>query len=319
MALNAIEVFENTVYESGKDLLNENIKVFNGHSNGAIVLSTESIQGDFAQTMSMTLGKDLIKSRNPYANGALTDKNFIRQKSNIVKLGMGLNPVSWTNAEFNWVKQNPEEAGVIIGRAMAEQSMRELANYAIGSVATCLLQNNTLKREIAASADVSHNDFVQALAPMGDQYASIELFVIHSGLYFRLLETTFKNAQQLWNFGNYTVMQTALGQKFLICDNKGLEEKGKALYGLGLKKGSVRVGSHQDYQAVTVPISGNENLGWRYQAEWTSALQVANRRYKTSDSMNGLTLAAVTNASNWETISNDVKDETGVILVKKLV
>lgn len=316
MALTQTQVFENTVYNVGKDLLKENVEVFNGHSNGAIVLSHQSIQGDFAQSLDLVLGNDLIKSRNPYAQTALTDKGFTRQSDNIVKLGMGLNPISWTNAEFNWVKQNPELAGVKIARAMANQTMQRMAEFAIGSVATCLNKNVKVKHEIAPTAKISHNDFVQALAPMGDQFNSISLYVIHSSTYFELLETTFKNAERLWVFGDFTAVKTALGHTFLITDNKGLLGT-NAVYSLGLKKHSVLVGTENDFAHATVPITGQENLAYRYQAEWTSALKVANYRYKTGDNMNGLTYSAVTTATNWEAISNEAKDETGVIIVKK--
>lgn len=318
MALNVTEVFENTVYNVGQDLLKENVDVFNGHSNGAIVLSSQSIQGDFAQSMNLTLGKDLVKSRNPYAQTDLTDKGFARQKDNIVKLGMGLNPISWTNSEFNWVKQNPELAGAKIGRAMAQQTMQRMAEFAIGSVATCLNQNAKLKRNIAVGKTISHNDFVQALSVMGDQFNSVELYVIHSATYFALLNTTFQNSERLWDFGNFAVMRTALGHKFLITDNKGLLNADTERYSLGLKRGSVLVGTEQDFAQAIDTITGKENLAYRYQAEWTSALKVANRRYKTSDAMNGLSYSAVTNTANWETISSDVKDETGVVIVEKL-
>lgn len=317
-ALKAIEVFESTVYNVGKDLLNENVEIFNEHSNGAIVLSAQSIQGDFAQSLDVTLGKDLIKSRNPYIQQDLTDKHFSRTADNIVKLGMGLNPISWTNAEFNWVKQNPSLAGVKIGRAMAQQSMQRMAEFAIGSLATCLNGNAKIKHEVAKDSTISHIDFVQAISPMGDQFNSIDLYVIHSKTYFELVNTTFANAENLWDFGNFTVMRTALGHKFLITDNKGLLKEDKQIYSLGLKKGSALVGTEQDFAQATVSITGKENLGYRYQAEWTSALKIANRRYKTNTDLNGLTYAAVTTAANWETISDDPKDETGVIIVKTI-
>ncbi|HHV6411769.1 TPA: major capsid protein [Haemophilus influenzae] len=317
-ALKAIEVFESTVYNVGKDLLSENVEVFNQHSNGAIVLSPQSIQGDFAQSLDVTLGKDLVKSRNPYEQTDLTDKHFSRTVDNIVKLGMGLNPISWTNAEFNWVKQNPSLAGVKIGRAMAQQSMKSMAEFAIGSLATCLNKTNTVKREVAVGSTISHNDFIQAIAPMGDQFNSIELYVIHSMTYFELLSTTFFNAENLWDFGNFTVMRTALGHKFLITDNKGLvNTTGKEVYSLGLKKGSALVGTENDFAQATVALTGKENLAYRYQAEWTSALKIANHKYKTNDSMNGLTYAQVTNGANWDKISSDAKDETGVVIAKK--
>lgn len=321
-ALKATEVFESTVYNVGKDLLSENVEIFNQHSNGAIVLSPQSIQGDFAQSLDVTLGKDLVKSRNPYEQKNLEDKHFSRTVDNIVKLGMGLNPISWTNAEFNWVKQNPELAGVKIGRAMAQQSMQRMAEFAIGSLATCLSSNEKVKRTVEKGSTIGHNDFIQAIAPMGDQFNSIELYVIHSMTYFELLQTTFFNAENLWDFGNFTVMRTALGHKFLITDNKGLLNKTgdtlNSIYSLGLKKGSAFVGTEDDFAQATVSLTGMENLAYRYQAEWTSALKIANRRYKTNTTLNGLTYAAVTNSSNWETISSDVKDETGVVIAKKL-
>lgn len=314
MALTAIEVFESTVYKAGQDLLKENVEVFNSNSNGAIVMSSTSIQGDFAQRLDLHLGKDLIKSRNPYANTNVASKGFNRVKSNVVKLGLGLNPIEWTNAEFTWVKQNPSLAGVKIARAMAQQSLKAMAEFAIGSVATCLNSNTAVKTSIASGSKITHSDLIQAISPMGDQFDDIKLYVMHSKQYFELMDSTFKNSERLFNFGNVTVMRSALGQHFLITDNSGLKS-GNDYYTLGLKSGSVAVGNEDDFTQATNTITGRENIGYIYQAEWTSSLQVTNYRYKTSDTMNGLSLAQVTNTANWERISEDVKDETGVILV----
>lgn len=316
MALTAIEVFENTVYGVGKDLITENVEVFNGNSKGAIVLSSKSIQGDFEQMMDLTLGQDLIKSRNPYANNDLTAKNFNRVKDNIVKLGLGLNPIEWTNAEFNWVKQNPEIAGVKIARAMANQTAKYMADVAIGAVVTCLNSNTAVKTTIPNTRKLDHNDLIQAIRPMGDQFNSVELYLMHSTQYFDLLGTTFKNAERLFDFGGITIMRNALGQTFLITDNKSLTSTQED-YTVGLKKGSVLVGHEQDFDSVYDKHGGKENIRHTFQAEWTSSLKVNNYRYKTSDTMNGLTFSAITTANNWERISNNVKDETGVIICSR--
>lgn len=316
MALTAIEVFENTVYGVGKDLIKENVEVFNGHSKGAIVLSSKSIQGDFEQMMDLHLGQDLIKSRNPYANNNLTAKGFNRVKDNVVKLGLGLNPIEWTNAEFNWVKQNPELAGVKIARAMADQTAKYMAEVGIGSVVTCLNSNSNVKYTIPASRKLDHNDLIQAIRPMGDQFNSIELYLMHSAQYFDLLETTFKNSERLFDFAGITIMRNAIGQTFLITDNKSLTST-QENYTVGLKKGSVFVGHEQDFDSVYDKHGGKENIFHTFQAEWTSSLKVSNYRYKTSDTMNGLTFSAITTANNWERISNEVKDETGIIICNR--
>ena len=313
MSLTALEVFERTVYGTGQELIKENVQVFNGSSKGAIVLGTKSILGDFEQSMDLILGQDLIKSRNPYADNTLTAKGFSRVKDNAVKMGLGMHPIEWTHAEFNWVKQNPELAGVKIGRAMADQTTKYMAEVAIGALVTCLNSNSAVKSTIPNTAKLSHLDLIKAVKPMGDQYNSIELFVMHSSQYFDLVETTFKNAERLFDFGGITIMRNALGQTFLITDNKSLVST-QANYVLGLKKNSAFVGYEEDFVSEIVPITGKENLGKRFQAEWTSTLKVANYRYKTTDTMNGLSYGAITTAANWERISNNVKDETGVII-----
>lgn len=318
MALTAIEVFENTVYRTGQELLKENVEIFNSHSRGAIVMSEKSIIGDFEQTMNLTLGQDLIKSRNPYADTALQAKGFNRVKDNTVKMGLGIHPIQWTNAEFNWVKQNPELAGVKIARAVSQQTAKYMAEVAIGAVVTCLNSNASVKTSIPNGTKLTHLDLIKAIKPMGDQFNSVELYLMHSNQYFDLVETTFKNAERLFDFGGITIQRNALGQTFLITDNKSLITN-NAEFTVGLKKGSVFVGHEQDYQSEILPIVGRENLGKIYQAEWTSTLKVNNYRYRTSDTMNGLSYSAITNAGNWERISNNVKDETGVIIENKKV
>lgn len=316
MGLTAVQVFENTVYKVGKELLRENVEVFNGSSQGAIVLSNKSIQGDFEQTLDLVLGGDLIKSRNPYADNSLTAKGFDRVKDNIVKLGFGTNPVQWTNAEFNWVKQDPSLAGAKIGRAIAQQTAKAMAEFAIGAVATCLNSNTQVKYEIPNTRKLTHLDLIQAIRPMGDQMNSIQLYIMHSTQYFDLLETTFKNAERLFDFAGITIMRNALGQTFLITDNKALTTN-QADYTLGLKKGSVLVGMESDYDSVYQKHGGKENIVHTFQSEWTSSLKVSNYRFKTSDAMNGLNYGMITTASNWERIDSDKKAETGVIVVNK--
>lgn len=315
MALTAMEVFERTVYDTSQELIKENVEVFNSHSKGAIVLGTKSIIGDFEQSMNLVLGQDLIKSRNPYAKNELEAKGFSRVKDNAVKMGLGIYPIEWTHAEFNWVKQNPELAGVKIGRAVSDQTTKYMAEVAIGALATCLNSNEKVKTTVGTGSTLSHLDLIKAVKPMGDQYNSIELFVMHSSQYFDLVETTFNNAENLWDFGGITIMRNALGQTFLITDNKALVT-GNDTYTLGLKKNSVFVGYEEDFVSEIEPLTGKENLGKRFQAEWTSTLKVSNYRYKTTDTMNGLSYSAVTTAANWERISEKEKDETGVIIVK---
>ncbi|HHV6358516.1 TPA: major capsid protein [Haemophilus influenzae] len=315
MALTAMEVFERTVYDTSQELIKENVEVFNSHSKGAIVLGTKSIVGDFEQSMNLVLGQDLIKSRNPYSNDTLTAKGFSRVKDNAVKMGLGIYPIEWTYAEFNWVKQNPELAGVKIGRAVADQTTKYMAEVAIGALATCLNSNTKVKTTVGTGSTLSHLDLIKAVRPMGDQYNSIELFVMHSSQYFDLVETTFNNAENLFDFGGITIMRNALGQTFLITDNKALVHN-KDTYTLGLKKNSVFVGYEEDFVSEIEPLTGKENLGKRFQAEWTSTLKVSNYRYKTSDQMNGLSYSLITQASNWERISDKEKDETGVIIVE---
>lgn len=317
MGLSAVHVFENTVYGVGKDLLLENVEVFNGHSQQAIVLSGKSIIGDFEQKLDLILGADLIKSRNPYANTQLNAKNFDRVKDNVIKLGLGTHPIEWTNAEFNWVKQNPSLAGAKIGRAIANQTAKLMAEIAIGSAVTCLNSNAKVKHEIPNGTKISHLDLIKAMRPMGDQLNAIPLYVMHSTQYYDLVETTFKNAERLFEFGGITIMRSALGQTFLITDNKALTTT-QADYVLGLKKGSVFVGVESDYDSVYDKRGGHENIIHSFQSEWTSSLKVNNYRYKTNDNMNGLTYGAITTASNWERInSTETKAETGVIIACK--
>lgn len=317
MGLTAVQVFEKTVYGSAKDILLENVNVFNGHSDGAIVLSEKSIQGDFEQTMDVILGGDIVKARNPYADTALTAKHFDRVKGNTVKLGLGTYPIEWTSAEFDWVLQNPAIAGVKIGRTIANQTMKLFAELAIGAVATCLNSNSKVKTEVPNGTKLSHLDLIKCMRPMGDQMSAVRLFVMHSSQYYDLLETTFKNAERLFDFAGITVMRNALGQKFLITDNSSLRTT-SADYVLGLKKGSVMVGVESQMRSVFNSFGGNENIKHTFQSEWASALSVANYRYKTSDTMNGLSKSAITTASNWERINTtDPKAETGVIIACK--
>lgn len=316
--INSLEVFENTVYKIGEILLRENVEIFNENSAGCIHLKDFNIVGDFERQMSIGLNaKNIVKARNPYTMRKIDPVNFSRTSSNVVKLGLGTYPIEWTHDQFNWVKDNPKKAGVIIGQAIAKGTLLTMLEYAIGGVASVLGANAEVTHEIAEADGLSISDFVKAVRPMGDQSSEVEMWVMNSLDNNDLILNNIENQNRLFKFGTVVINELPTGQRMLITDNRGLVQD-DARYILGLTRGAVGVGNTTSMNSNITTTNGQTNILYSYQAEWESALQIKNYRYKTNQAMEGLSYAQITQASNWEAIESDPKAAPGVVIKRNL-
>lgn len=312
------DVFEQTIYTIVQQLLTENCEIFNANSNGAIRMSHSSILGEFERMMNLRAGSaNSVKPRNPYSEDAVQSRRFERVEDNIIKTLWYFDPYKWTGTEFNMVKQNVDEATGIIARKWAQDLLKVNAQYSLAALHTVISGDNRLVKTVPSNGLITHAALVDGLRAMGDQYGDIELFVMSSKHYFDLLQTTFANAERLFQFGNVAIHQTATGQRFLITDVEGLvDSTGKKHSALGLKRGAITISTGENYDSVLEKKGSEQNIFWTMQAQCDGSMNIMNHRFKNPKSIyasNGtLDLAKITSLANWEKVDDNVKLQPGV-------
>lgn len=281
-------------------------------------MGTSSIQGEFERIMNVRAGGgNSVKPRNPYSEDVVATRRFERVEDNIIKTLWYFEPFKWTSTEFNLVKQNVDQAAGMIAKKWAQDLIKVNAQYSLSALHTVITGDARLVKTIANNGLISHAALVDGLRAMGDQYADIELFVMSSKHYFDLLQTTFANAERLFQFGNVAIHQTATGQRFLVTDVDGLIDKtSKKHTALGLKRGAITISTGENYDSVFRKGDSEQNIFNVMQAQCDGSINIMNHRYKNPKSIyasNGvLDLAKITSYANWEKVDDNVKLQPGV-------
>lgn len=131
MALSDLAVFSEFVYSAKTEVLRQQIDLFNGATNGAIVLRAVEHTGDYSDEAHWAKISGLVRRRNPYGSGAVTAKNLAHLVDTMVKVAAGTPPVNVPPGMFEWINRSPEEGGAVIGQQLAKDTLADMLNTSI--------------------------------------------------------------------------------------------------------------------------------------------------------------------------------------------
>ena len=83
---------------------------------------------------------------------------------------------------------------------------------------------------------------------------------------------------------------------------------------LGLVEGGIVVNDNNDFNAELETITGNENIQYQYQAEWTYGVGVKGYAWDMATGGKSPTDAAIGTGTNWDLIATSIKDTAGVLI-----
>lgn len=312
------DIFVNTTYDVVGNLMAFNANIFNERSNNCIRMDATTFAGNARQTSNVRMPKDgLLRYRDPTGDKTLSTLRLYRDTDNEVRFSMGTNPLVYTNAEFNTLKQDPKLAAAQYGQTVGITTSEELAKLSVAVLATCLKSDARVVTDVSSRAKqgnvamgiIQPIDFVTATTPFGDRMNDLSIIVLHSKVYLDLMaQNVFNNANdRVYNLGSMIYREDLLGRRYLITDNPALYDSASKKYTtLGLRTGhGVRIGMNSDLTTLITPKTGKENISYEIQSEWTNTLKVDNYRYRLgSDDAAALDYAKMVNAGNWEIIDN---------------
>lgn len=315
--LTALEIFNQSLYNTVMPAINENVDVFNAATNGAIRMIKQDIQGSWEQALALTL-KDIVLYRDPTSSSTIAKTSFEDVMDNMIKIGFSTKEVEYTYAKFDWVKRNPALAGALIGQTLARETMANSVKMAIGAVTTVLKADPSVTTDISATPTnkVSWKSFIDASRPFGDQHSRIGAWVVHSSQLFDLYGDNLTNAQRLFQANNVIVYQDPMGRPIIATDHVIVDNGTNNINALGLVQNAVVVGNVESYRDNFVTKNGVANIENSYQGEWTQTLNVKNHRFDTAQTP-AITYAKLTQSSNWTKISSGKKEQAGVLLISK--
>lgn len=313
-----LKVFQDYTYSTFSEMLDYNIGLFNAATNGGIVLQGGSMVGDYADVAMWALTNDIVRRRNAYGSGAVTEKQMSHIQETSVKVAAGTAPVRIDPSMMLWIERSPEEIAAVVGKQMAQQALADMLNTAIKAFRAAHEAQTTNYLDASGTGDGKATLGVlnSGRAKLGDRASDLTCWVIHSKQLFDIYSQALTNANMLFQFGQVKVVSDGMGNPFVVSDAPSLYVSGSpdTYRALGLVPGAVIVGRNNDFIDNVETSNGDENIKRTYQAEWSYNLTVKGFAWDKTNGGHSPNDTALATGTNWDKYATSHKDLGGVVI-----
>jgi len=315
MSLSGMQIFQDEVQTNFTEVLAENIMAFNEASAGAIILVPGDNTGDFAKQAFYKKIDGLVRRRNAYGSGAVTAKQLAQDSDISVKVAAGTPPIEFTLAQFNWLKKDPVEAGVVIGEQLAKDTMADMLYAGIRSGVAAIRSNSDAVTD-GTAGKASLVQLNSAASAFGDRSGDIVSWIMHSTPMHDIYGQALTNNERLFTFGSVRVISDGFGRPLVYIDAPDLVTAGTPnnYHTLGLSQGGIVIEQNDDFEANMETTNGDENIERSYQAEWSYNVGVKGFKWDTTNGGKSPTDTALATSTNWDQTATSIKDTAGVLL-----
>lgn len=317
------------MYTGYTEMLTQFSDAFNAQSRGAIVLSTESKRGEYAEETFFQNVTGLISERDPSSTADVADKSLPQAQKAEIKLNRQVGPVATTYDAFRKTGQGgtsleglSEATGatgidlfdMVIGQQTAKGVQVEMINTALSSLVAASGNKAGLLHTNAAATIVT-TDLVDGLSKMGDASNGIGLWLMHSAAFFALVKQQITaNLDGVTGFVVAEGAPITLNRPVLIIDSPALVKANGGGAGIntyftfGLGQGVLDCIDSEDMMLASQLITGKANLAVRLQGEYSYNLGMKGFTYDVTNGGVNPNAAALATATNWDSSLADNKD-----------
>lgn len=323
MALSDLAVFSEYAYTTMTEMQDQQVQLFNNATRGGLIMQTGNHQGDYSDEAIWAKISGLVRRRNAYGSGAVTEKVLEHLVDTSVKVAAGTPPVRIDPGMLKWIQRSPEEAGVVVGRQMAEDSIADMLNTAILCYAAAVGQVTSVNYDHTGVGPMSLIALNKGAAKFGDRASALVAWVLHSKSAFDIYGEALTNANRLFVFGNVRVIEDGFGRPLVVTDSPNLviPDGGGAgtdhYRALGLTPGAVMVSQNGDFTDNVETKNGDENIIRTYQAEWSYNVSVQGFAWDKTNGGKSPTDAALGTSTNWNRYATSDKDLAGVMVTAR--
>lgn len=323
MALSDLAVFSEYAYSTMTEMQDQQVQLFNAATRGGLIMQTGNHQGDYSDEAIWAKISGLVRRRNAYGSGAVTEKVLEHLVDTSVKVAAGTPPVRIDPGMMKWIQRSPEEAGVVVGRQMAEDSIADMLNTAILCYAAAIGQVTSVNYDHTGVGPMSLIALNKGAAKFGDRASALVAWVLHSKSAFDIYGEALTNANRLFVFGNVRVIEDGFGRPLVVTDSPNLVIPGGGGAGtdhyraLGLTPGAVMVSQNGDFTDNVETKNGDENIIRTYQAEWSYNVGVQGFAWDKTNGGKSPTDAALGTSTNWDRYATSDKDLAGVMVTAR--
>jgi hypothetical protein len=314
MGLSDLAVFNDYMNETMTELQGQQVGLFNAATKGGITMRSAAMQGDYYDRAHWSKVAGLVRRRNPYGSGVVAAKTLVQAVETEVKIAAGTPPVNIDPGMLKWIQKSPSEAGVVIGRQLAEDSLADMLNTALMSAMAGMGAVAAINFDYSGTGTMNLTALVGGAAKFGDRAGQLACWVMHSKSLFDIYGAAITNSTGLFTFGTIKVLEDGMGRVFVVTDSSSLITGGNRYYAIGLVPGGIDVSQNNDFTANISTVNGDENILSTYQAEWSFNLRLKGFTWDKTNGGHAPTNAALATATNWDQVATSAKDLPGVIV-----
>ncbi len=316
MSLTNLQVFNQYLYTAFQELLAQNIALFNDGTRGGLILTDAANQGDYSDTALYSRISGLVRRRDAYGTGSVSPVDINMLLATSVKVAAGTAPVNIDPHFWSWIQRAPTEAGVIIGRQLAEDSLADMVNTAIKAAVAALTNVGSAVVYDGTAGNLSLGALNTGASKFGDRAQELVAWLTHSKPMFDLFGSALTNANVLFSFGTVKIVQDGFGRPFIVTDAADLSytSSGTKYHTLGLSRGAAVVEKNNDYIENIDTRNGNENIVRTFQAQWTYNLSLKGFQWDKTSGGHSPSNSALGTGTNWDQYATSNKDVAGVLV-----
>jgi len=308
-------IYEAEFFAGAYETIEQNVQVFNEASRNAIRLVPAIHRGDFLkESFFQNVSGGLINRRDTTSVAAATSSPLGMDDATSPKLARRIGPVEDTIDAFKKINEDPSLMSFVLGQQVGPEMFKDHLNA--GVLACDAALNGVAALEYDASgSDPTAILLLRALAKMGDAANRVVAWVMHSSVYFKLMESYIND--KVTNVADVVVYggtPPSLGRPVIVTDSSALVLSGTTNYyvTLGLVAGGIEVDESESRTLETETVLGKDNITVRLQGEYSITTKVKGFDYTGAANPNDATIGS---SANWTRVASDVKSCAGVRLV----
>lgn len=318
MALSDLAVFNEQLFTTTTEILDQQVELFNSASNGALILASKPIAGDYAESSFFQFLAGLVRRRNPYGDGDVAEKSLRTVIDTMVKVAAGTPPLRMDPSQMRWIQQDPDLAAATYAKQLAAQILADMLNVAIGSLYAAMSQVSALIYDATGLTPdtMSLRTLNRGAQLFGDRADEIACWLMHSTPWYDLIDAGLQNSASLFSYGTVNILRDPTGRPFVISDQPTLKSADATpiFHTLGLTSGAAVINTNNDYDSNVETSNGKENIKRTMQAEWSYNVGVKGFTWDKTNGGHAPTDNALFTPTNWDKIVTSNRDLPGVVI-----
>ena len=319
MALSDMKVFNDYLQGTTAETVAQMVDKFNAASGGAIVLTSQGIEGDYKYESfwaSIHAAQRRVDRYN--TNGTPSSTSLSQLQAVGVKVAGGFGPILWEPGQISWIKKSPQEALEVISRNLAEAIVKDQLNTAI-ACAVAAIEPQTTATYDTGTGPITYADINLAHAKFGDSSGLIVCDVMDGTAYHNLIAANLANTPTLFQYNSVTVVEI-LGKRVIVTDAPALRETGTGADQkvLGLVAGGVTVYDGSDVITNIATTNGKNRIESTFQADYSFGVAVKGYAWDTSTGGKTPTDAELVTSGNWDKVATSIKHTAGVLALANI-